>query len=119
MAKQSIFQAFQNAFAGIVHCVLYERNMKIHMIAAILVAILAWWLRLNRQEIIILVLTVLCVLVAEMMNTVVEAVVDLVSPGIHPLAKIAKDVAAGIVLIAAATSLLIGYFLFIEKIWHA
>ena len=119
MAKQSIFQAFQNAFAGIVHCILYERNMKIHMVATILVAILAWWLKLNLQEIIILVITVLCVVVAEMMNTVVEAIVDLVSPGIHPLAKIAKDVAAGVVLIAAIASVLIGYFLFVAKIWHS
>ena len=118
MDKQSIPKAFKNAFAGIIHCVLYERNMKIHMMAAILVGVAAWWFRFNPYEIIILVITVVSVLVAEMMNTVVEAIVDLVSPEIHPLAKIAKDVAAGIVLIVALTSLLIGYFLFFARIWH-
>ena len=114
MGKQNVLQAFKNAFAGIVHCVLYERNMKIHVIAAGLVGVMAWYLRLNLCETIILVVTVVGVLVAEMMNTVVEAIVDLVSPEIHPLAKIAKDVAAGIVLIVAMTSVLIGYLLFFD-----
>lgn len=119
MGKQSVPKAFKNAFAGIIHCIVYERNMKIHMIATILAGVMAWWLRLNRYELLILVVTVVSVLVAEMMNTVVEAIVDMVSPEIHPLAKIAKDVAAGVVLIAAMTSLLIGYLLFFEKIWHS
>lgn len=119
MGKQSLAQAFKNAIAGVTHCALYERNMKIHITAAVLVGVMAWWLELNLYEVFILVLTVVSVLVAEMMNTVVEAIVDLVSPEIHPLAKIAKDVAAGVVLLIAATSLFIGYLLFCGKIWHS
>lgn len=119
MGKQSLGQAFKNAFAGVAHCALYERNMKIHIMAAVLVGVMAWCLRLNLYEVVILVLTVVSVLVAEMMNTVVEAIVDLVSPEIHPLAKIAKDVAAGVVLLIAGTSLFIGYLLFFAKIWHS
>lgn len=110
--------AFKNAFSGIVYCVRYERNMKFHIIAALIAGGMAWWQRLSPYEILILLLTVASVLVAEMMNTVVEAVVDLVSPEIHPLAKIAKDVAAGAVLVVAMTSLLVGYLLFFGKIWH-
>lgn len=117
MAKQSLSQAFKNAFLGILYCVSHERNMKIHVVAAVLAGSLAWWLNLDRYEIAILLLTVASVLVAEMMNTVVEAIVDRVSPEFHPLAKIAKDVAAGAVLIAAVTSLFIGYLLFAGKIW--
>jgi diacylglycerol kinase len=118
MDKQSLPRAFKNAFAGILYCVLRERNMKIHIIAACMAGSLAWWLQLNRYEIAILVLTVSSVLLAEMMNTVVEKVVDIVSPQTHPLAKIAKDVAAGAVLVAAIISLFIGYILFSEKIGH-
>jgi len=118
MDKQSLPSAFKNAFVGIVYCARHERNMKIHMIVACLAGILAWWLRLDSYEILILLVTISSVLIAEMLNTVVEAVVDLVSPEVHPLAKIAKDVAAGAVLIATITSLLVGYILFFEKMWH-
>ena len=117
MGKQSLARAFKYAFAGIVYSLRSERNMKIHLVAAVLAGSLAWWLRLDRFEIMILVITVAMVIVTEMVNTVVEVLVDLVSPEIHPLAKIAKDVAAGAVLIAAISSLLVGYVLFFGKIW--
>jgi len=117
MDKQSLPRAFLNAFMGIAYCTLHERNMKIHMIAACLAGLLAWWLSLDRYEILILLLTISSVLITEMMNTVVEAIVDIVSPEVHPLAKIAKDVAAGAVLIATIISLLVGYILFFEKMW--
>ena len=118
MDKQSLPRAFNNAFMGIVYCARHERNMKIHIIAACLVGCLAWWLQLDRFEILILLLTIASVLVTEMINTVVEAVVDIVSPGVHPLAKIAKDVAAGAVLIATIVALLVGYILFFDKMWR-
>jgi len=117
MDKQSLPSAFKNAFVGIVYCVQHERNMKIHMIAACLAGCLAWWLSLDSYEILILLLTISSVLVAEMLNTVVEAVVDILSPEVHPLAKVAKDVAAGAVLITTIVSLLVGYILFFEKMW--
>lgn len=115
--KQSLPQAFKNAFAGIVYCIQYERNIKIQLLAAFLAGSVAWWLELDRYEIVIVLLTVGSVIITEMMNTVVEAIVDMVSPEFHPLAKIAKDVAAGAVLISAVISLLVGYLLFSGKIW--
>ena len=117
MNKQSLFHAFKNAFVGIVYCTRHERNMKIHISFACVAGYLAWWLSLDSYEIIILILTITCVFVAEMMNTVVEAIVDLVSPQVHPLAKIAKDVAAGAVLLTAVAALLVGYRLFFVKLW--
>jgi len=92
--------------------------MKIHIVFAILAECLAWQLQLDRDEMLILLLTISSVLITEMMNTVVEAVVDIVSPEIHPLAKVAKDVAAGAVLIATLNSLLVGYLLFGDKLWR-
>ena len=117
MRKQNLLQAFQNAFSGIVYCFCHERNMKIHLMAACAAGGLAYWLKLERYEIVVLLLTIASVLVAEMVNTVVETVVDMISPQVHPLAKIAKDVAAGAVLITAIISLLVGYILFWEKMW--
>lgn len=116
MGKQSLPRAFQNAFSGILYCFIHERNMKIHMLAALVAGGLAWWLQLDHYEILVLLVTISSVLVAEMVNTVVETIVDIISPQVHPLAKIAKDVAAGTVLITAIISLFVGYILFWEKI---
>lgn len=110
--KQSILCAFKSAFAGIYYCIWHERNMKFHMGAMLLSVFLCWRFALEKNEILILLLTVEAVLVAEMINTVVETLVDLISPEIHPLAKIAKDIAAGAVLLTAIFSLLVGYMLF-------
>jgi diacylglycerol kinase len=118
MKKQSIVSAFGNAFSGIIFCITHERNMKIHIGATIAVALLAWWFRLEKYELYVLLITIVIVYITEMMNTVIEVLVDLVSPEFHPLAKIAKDVAAGMVLVAALFSLIIGYMLFISKIWN-
>ena len=118
MKKQSIVSAFSNAFNGILYCITHERNMKIHIGATIVVALLAWWFRLDRHELNVLLVTIVIVYIAEMMNTVVEVLVDLVSPEFHPLAKVAKDVAAGMVLVAAIFSIIIGYMLFLSKLWN-
>lgn len=117
MRKQSLLIAFKNAFAGIYYCATHERNMRIHIGAGLIVAFLSWWFTLEKYEILILLVTVESVLLAEMINTVVETVVDMVSPEFHPLAKIAKDVAAGAVLITAIFSLVVGYMLFFSKVW--
>jgi diacylglycerol kinase len=117
IGKQSLLFAFKNAFTGVYYCIWHERNMKIHIGAIILAAILSWWFALERYEILILLLTVEGVLVAEMVNTVVETLVDMISPEFHPLAKIAKDIAAGVVLVTAIFSVIIGYMLFSSKIW--
>lgn len=114
--KDGLTKSLQHAFSGVVHCVLKERNMRIHITAACITFVLAWRLNLDRNELLILCLTVASVLVAEIFNTSIEALVDLVSPEFHPLAKLAKDAAAGAVLLAALTSLIIGYVLFVPKL---
>ena len=85
--------------------------MRIHFIAAIVVLLTVLFLKVNPVEFALLALSILSVLCAEMFNTAVEAVVDLVSPGYHPLAKIAKDTAAGAVLITACGAAIMGYLI--------
>lgn len=85
--------------------------MRNHFVAACLILLLALFLRVTPLEFALLALSILFVLCAEMFNTAVEAVVDLVSPEFHPLAKIAKDTAAGAVLIAACGAAIMGYLI--------
>lgn len=85
--------------------------MRIHFIAAIVVLLAVLFLKVSPMEFALLALSILSVLCAEMFNTAVEAVVDLVSPCYHPLAKIAKDTAAGAVLIASCGAAIMGYLI--------
>ena len=85
--------------------------MRIHFISAGAVLLVALFLRVSAMEFVLLALSVLFVLCAELINTAVEAVVDLISPEFHPLAKIAKDTAAGSVLLAAGGAGITGYLI--------
>ncbi|EGO63323.1 diacylglycerol kinase family protein [Acetonema longum] len=111
-----IFQSFCFAWQGLVYCLKTQPNMRLHGLTAIAVLVLGWYLNFSPLEKGILVLTVTMVLAAEMVNTAIEAVIDLISPGFHPLAKVAKDVAAGAVFIAAVAAAFIGWALFVPKI---
>lgn len=101
-------KSFHYAFAGWWHVLRTQPNAWIHALATAVVIFLALWLHLPRTDWAILILTLTAVWLAEMMNTAIEAVVDLVSPAFHPLAKTAKDVAAGAVLVTAVAAILIG-----------
>jgi diacylglycerol kinase (ATP) len=90
--------------------------MRSHFIAALVVLLVVLFLRVSPVEFALLALSILFVLFAELINTAVEAVVDLVSPGFHPLAKTAKDTAAGAVLIAACGAGIMGYLILAKYI---
>ncbi|QJW49054.1 diacylglycerol kinase family protein [bacterium BFN5] len=107
--------AFRNAYDGLKYCFKFERNFKIHTIAALLAAALAWRFNFDKMEIIIIVFAIAMVFMAELFNTAIEIVVDMIHPEIHPLAKIAKDIAAGAVLIAAMAAFLVGCILFYRR----
>ena len=109
--------SFAFAFAGIGHLFRTQRNARIHVAVAVIVCLLAAWLRVTRVEWAILILTIACVLILEGLNTALEAVVDLASPQIHPLAKIAKDVTAGMVLIAAIAAVIVGLLILGPPLW--
>jgi diacylglycerol kinase len=106
--RHGLIGSFRFAFAGIAYLFRTQRNARIHAVIAVIVCLLAAWLRVTRVEWAILVLSIACVLILEGLNTALEAVVDLASPQLHPLARIAKDVTAGMVLIAAIASVIVG-----------
>ena len=85
--------------------------MRNHFISALVVLLMTIFLRITPIEFALLAISILFVLFAELINTAVEAVVDLVSPGYHPLAKVAKDTAAGAVLMAAIGAAIMGYLI--------
>ena len=93
-----------------------ERNMKIHLVAAILVLIACFFFDISRVEFLILVITITMVMSAEVVNTAIEAVVDMSTNYYHPLAKIAKNAAAGAVLITAINAVIVGYVIFWDKL---
>ncbi len=109
--------SFRHAFAGWWYVLRSQRNAWIHAVASVAVVAVSLWLELGRIEWAILVLTIALVWVAEFVNTAVEAVVDLLSPDIHPLARVAKDVAAAAVLIAALAAVVIGLLLLGPPLW--
>lgn len=114
--KDPIYKSFGYAFEGIFTCIAKERNMKIHCLAVIVVVFLGTFLRLSVTEWCICLILFGLVMALELVNTAVEAVVDLVTEEKKPLAKIAKDTAAGAVLIAAIMAAIIGAIIFIPKI---
>lgn len=103
---------------GILTAVQTERNMKIHIAAALIVFIAAALLQLDRIRWLFLLLAVSVVFIAELVNTAVEAIIDLISPDEHELARVAKDTAAGAALVAAAFAVVIGILVFYEPVWE-
>ena len=114
MDKQKFFRSFYYAFQGIVSS-MKEQNMRIHLFAAIVTIVASIVTGLSILEWCIVIIVVALVIGAEMFNTAIEKVVDLVSPDFHPLAKLAKDIAAGAVLVFACMSVIIGILIFVPK----
>jgi diacylglycerol kinase (ATP) len=107
-----ILQSFNYAFEGVIHVLRRERNMRIHFAIATVVLVLAFISDIDRFELIALMIAIAFVLIAEMVNTAVEATIDLAATSFDPLAKLAKDIAAGAVLIASANAVVVGYLVF-------
>ncbi len=112
----TLFSSFGYAFAGLRYCLVTQRNFRIHIAGAITGAIVGLLLNLSLTEWAVFATTVALVLAAEMVNTMVESLVDLVTTEYHPLAKVAKDVAAGIVLLTAIASVVVGLLIFAPKL---
>lgn len=109
-------ESASHAMDGIAYTVGHERNFRIEIIAACLVTIMSYILHVSMVEWCILLLTISLVLVLEMVNTAIERAVDLVTKDYYELAKIAKDVAAGAVLVASMFSVVLGVLIFLPKI---
>jgi diacylglycerol kinase (ATP) len=115
--REHVFwRSFHHAFEGIIHATRTQNNMRLHLVAAALVLAATLYLRLGRPYVIGIVVTVAVVLAFELINTAIEALVDLATLENHPLAKVAKDASAGAVLIVAFAAVIVGYLTFYEGI---
>lgn len=116
MKKDPLYKSFGYAFQGIFNTIRTERNIKIHCAAAILVTIFGIWLQISKTEWMICFILFGLILALELVNTAVEATVDLFTEERKPLAKKAKDAADGAVLIVAIFAAVIGILIFIPKL---
>ena len=112
----SLLESFNFAFEGVIHVLRTQRNLRIHFAAAFAVLIAAVAVGVDRIELIALLISISFVLIAEMLNTALEAGIDVATTSFDPLAKLAKDIAAGAVLIATVTAVAVGYLVFSDKI---
>lgn len=106
-------RSFSYAWQGIRCCIGKEQNLSFHLIATAITVIAGFLLGINRMEWMMVILCIGVVIAAELFNTAIEALVDLVSPQWHPLAGKVKDIAAGAVLVCAATAAMIGLIIFV------
>jgi diacylglycerol kinase (ATP) len=112
----SILDTFNYAFQGVIHVLRTHRNMRVHMVAAVGVLVGALAIGVTRLELMMLLLSITFVLIAEMINSAIEGAVDVATTQFDPMAKLAKDIAAGAVLIAAVNALVVGYLVFSSAI---
>jgi diacylglycerol kinase (ATP) len=112
----SVLDSFNYAFEGIIHVLRTQRNMRIHFLAAGTVLVAAIAIGVTRLELIALMISIAFVLIAEMINTAIEGAVDVSTTSFDPNAKLAKDIAAGAVLIATVNAVVIGYLVFSEAV---
>jgi diacylglycerol kinase (ATP) len=114
--SRSLLWSFNYAIQGIVYALRTQRNMRLHALAAATVLIASLFFRITALELIALVFAIGLVLVAELVNTAVEATIDLTIDRIDPLAKTAKDVAAGAVLVASVIAVVVGFVVFFNPL---
>jgi len=114
----TLIDSFNYAFEGIIHVLRTQRNLRIHFVIAIAVIAAAAAFGVDRIELICLLLAIAFVLVAEMVNSAIEGAIDVSTTSFDPNAKLAKDIAAGAVLISTVTALAVGYLIFAHAAAH-
>jgi len=114
--KITLLRSFYYAISGITSAIKSERNLRIHLTLTLLVIFLGFAFSITRIEWLIVILVLGGMLCSELINTAIERVVDLATEDYHPLAKQAKDIAAGAVLLFAITSVVVGIIIFVPRI---
>lgn len=114
--KRSLIDAFNAAIQGILYTFKSERNMRVHYFCAAFILMTSLLFNFTKLEIAVLSITVMLVLICEMINTAIEKTIDLITKDYNQLAKVAKDVAAGAVLLSSMISIIVGYILFFDKL---
>lgn len=116
MRVRKLVDSFNYAINGIIHSVRTQRNMRIHLAVALIILTACFVYEIKKIEFLILAITITMVISAELFNTAIEHVVDMYANYYHPLAKLAKNAAAGAVLITAINAILVGYIIFWDKL---
>lgn len=114
--KKTPQNTVKNALEGIIYTFNTEMNFRIHLLATVIVLLACYILEASLIEVIICLMLIGLVIAFELINTVVEVIVDMVEPKYNPLAKVAKDTAAGAVLVIAIVSAIIGIIIFLPKL---
>jgi diacylglycerol kinase (ATP) len=114
--QQRVARSFEHAYRGMIFAVRTQRNMRFHVVAAVMVLVASLLVGVSKLELAVLVLTMLLVFVTELFNTAMEFVVDLATREYHALAKLAKDVSAGAVLVSSVGALLVGYLVLADDL---
>ena len=115
-SQQGVARSFEHAYRGMIYAVRTQRNMRFHVIVAVLVLVASLLVGVRKLELAVLVLTILLVFVTEIFNTALEFAVDLATREYHPLAKLAKDVSAGAVLVSSVGAVLVGYLVLADDL---
>ena len=114
--NKNFFEALKNALNGLKYAIKTQKDLKIQIFIAIIVIIMSILLKISKIEMIIITISIFLVIFAEVMNTAIEKTVDLVTQEYNEIAKIAKDVSAGAVLVLAINSIIIGLYIFGDKV---
>ncbi|MFC1666244.1 diacylglycerol kinase [Candidatus Omnitrophota bacterium] len=116
MKRQSLVESFNSAIEGFIYVFKSQRNMRLHFLMGLSVLLLGIFLNFTYIELIVLCLTIVFVLFAEMVNTAIEHTIDFIREEFHPLARIIKDICAGAVLLSAMSAIIVGYILFASRV---
>ena len=114
--QQRVANSFNHAYRGLVYAVRTQRNVRFHVVAAAAVLVMSLLVGVSKLELAILILAITAVFVAEIFNTALEFAIDLVTREYHPLAKLAKDVSAGAVLVTSVAALAVGYLVLADDL---
>lgn len=116
MHKRKLVESFNYAIEGFMYVLKTQRNMRLHFLIGIITLLWGLYLNFTRIELTVLLVTICFVFLAEMFNTGIELVIDLITDEFHPLARIIKDISAGAVLVASINAVFVGYLLFFRNL---
>ncbi|KKP80232.1 MAG: hypothetical protein A2271_02900 [Candidatus Moranbacteria bacterium RIFOXYA12_FULL_35_19] len=114
---KEFFKSFSHAFRGLKYAIINERNFQNELLVAIIAFGAMLYYRVTRLETIVIITMVMAVLVMEMLNTIVERIIDILKPSVHPYARLIKDLMAASVLLTSIMALIIGLVIFIPYIF--
>ncbi|OIO81615.1 MAG: hypothetical protein AUJ89_00495 [Candidatus Omnitrophica bacterium CG1_02_43_210] len=112
MRQRKLVNSFNSAIEGFFYVVKTQKNMRLHFLAAVMILLLAIYLHIPTEQVMILCCAISLVLIFEMLNTAIEHIIDMLTETFHPMARIIKDVSAGAVLLSAVNAFIVGYLVF-------